>query len=330
MDTNKKDKKYKGALEDQTLKTYDYVFKKYVNSKYFNNPKKQIKYLKESGYSPETIRLILSSIIYYMRYNKLTDEDYFNEYRDLLNDIRKETDKDFANHKLIKQDYIPDWEDIIKLREDYKKELQLLINNKPNSKKCQVVYRKYILLCLYTYQPPRREKDYALMRICNTYKDYKNYIKEFIDMNNLNYYCREGKYENEDKTKYLNGDKKILNNFYIKDLSLFVFWNYKTFKTYGCQLIQINKELANILNEYIDFMKLNNYDLLFKGKNYHLLVNETLRINGQVFGINSLRHAFIINFYNNEIDKQPIEEIERISKLMSHNPTTNMKYYKEQ
>lgn len=315
-------------LSENTLKTYDYVFNHYVNNKYLLNPSKMIKHFNNLYLSDDTIRLSISSILYYLKNNKLdglSAEDLkkvINDYKDILMEIKNKKDEEFKNHDIIKQEFIPDLKDIINIRENYKN--QLLNNNLSETKK-KIIYRKYLCSCLYTYQPPRRELDYKTMVIMDNLKDYNDFIKQFINIDNLPFYCNEN---NNIDDFDLSKDKKINYNFYIKNLGLFIFWNYKTFKTYKCQIIKVDNELKKIINEYIDYNNLKSGDLLFKGKNFHLLINETFKIDGRPVSINALRHSFINNFYNNMKGKDIINNIEELSRLMGHSVSVNMNYYK--
>ena len=225
-----------------------------------------------------------------------------------------------------------------KIRENYKN--QLLNSSNLSKKKKDIIYNKYLCSSLYTYHPPRRE-DYKNMLIMDNLKDYNKFIKQFINKNNLPYYCNE----NPNKDDFdLSKDKKINYNFYIKDIGapsarlgavpkgkpsgLFIFWSYKTFKTYKCQIIKVDNELKNIIDDYINYNNLKSGDLLFKNKNLHILINETFKIDGKPVSINALRHSFINNFYNNMKGKDIINNIEELSRLMGHSVNVNMNYYK--
>lgn len=318
-------------LSENTLKTYDYVFNHYVNNKYLLNPSKMIKHFNNLYLSDDTIRLSISSILYYLKNNKLDDsvsaEDLkkvINDYKDILSDIKIKKDEEFKNHDIIKQDFIPNFRDIINIRENYKNQLLNSELGGASKNKKDIIYKKYLCSCIYTYHPPRRELDYKTMIIMNNLNDYNKFIKQFINKNNLPYYCNEKATDDFDLSK----DKKINYNFYIKDKGLFIFWNYKTFKTYKCQIIKVDNELKDIINDYIDYFNLKSGDLLFKGKNFHLLINETFRIDGKPVSINALRHSFINNFYNNMKGRDIINNIEELSRMMAHSVNVNMNYYK--
>lgn len=320
-------------LSDRTKKTYEYVINHYVNDKYLLKPNKQINHFNNLCLSNDTIRICISAIMNYLKNNKslLKDLDgnefnnIINKYHDILMDIKEKAENDFKNHDKTKQ-FIPNFNDIIKIRDNY---LNIINNNKLTNNKKLINYRKYLCSSLYTYHAPRRELDYSCMLIMNNMKDYNKYISKFINLDNLPYYCNE--FNNKNNEFNINKDKKILNNFYIKDLGIFIFWNYKTFNKYGCQIIKVNDKLNDIIKEYININNLKSGDLLFKGKNFHLLINETFKspiINNIPISINALRHSYINHFYNNLKGSDIVNNIDELSKLMGHSINTNLLYFK--
>lgn len=319
-------------LSDNTKKTYDYVFNHYINKDDLLKPNKQIKHFNNLYLSNDTIRICISSILNYLKNNKsllkdLDGNEYnkiLNDYHNILMEIKEKTQEELNDHDNIKQDFIPDFNDIIKIRENH---YNNYLNSKTNNKKL-INYRKYLCSSLYTYHPPRRELDYSCMMIMNNMNDYNKYISKFINKDNLPYYYNENNNKDDfDLTK----DKKILNNFYIKDLGIFIFWNYKSAKKYKVQIIKINEELNDIIKEYIKMNNLKSGDLLFKGKNFHLLINETFKspiYDNKPISINALRHSYIINYYNNNKGNDIINNLENLSKMMSHSINMNLNYYK--
>lgn len=310
-------------ISDNTLKTYKYALSHYVNKSLLKDANKQYLYLKNKGYSNDTIKISISAIMYFIK-NEEIEGDY-EGYKEILKKLRAITDEEFKNHDLIKNNYIPDYEDLIKLRDFYKNELDKI--DKKGSLKYKILNRKYLLMCLYTYMPPRRLLDYKTMIIMDNLTNYNKFISKFIDINNLKYYCKED--DNKGKLQYLKGDSKINNNFYLIKEGLFIYWNYKTWKVMGTQIIKVDEDLNNIIKNYINNLNLVNGDLLFKGKDLTLLVNETCRINGKLFGINSIRHSFIIWYYNKTGISELLNKLTELTRLMGQNNIiTNMNYYK--
>lgn len=319
-------------LSNNTKKTYDYVFNHYINKDDLLKPNKQIKHFNNLYLSDQTIKICISAILNYLKNNKdLLKELDGNEYNKILNDyhnvlmkLKEKTQEELNDHDNISQEFIPNWNDIIKIREQH---YNNYLNSKTNNKKL-INFRKYLCSSLYTYHPPRRELDYSTMIIMNNMKDYNNFIKKYINLDNLPYYCKE---DNNKDNYDLNKDKKINYNFYIKDKGIFIFWNYKTFKAYGCQIIKVNDELNNIIKDYINYNNLKSGDLLFKGKTYHLLINETFKspiYDNKPISINALRHSYIINYYNTNKGNDIINNLENLSKMMAHSINMNLNYYK--
>ena len=108
------------SLSNNTIKTYEYVFNHYVNNKYLLNPKKMIKHFNNLFLSDDTIRLCISSILNYLKNNKdLLKElngnelnKIMEEYHNILMEIKDKTEKELENHDNIKQEFIPEFNDI--------------------------------------------------------------------------------------------------------------------------------------------------------------------------------------------------------------------------
>jgi hypothetical protein len=118
------------------------------------------------------------------------------------------------------------------------KDNQRIINFSPTNiksilKSISDPYEKAIY-SIYTLQPPRRLEDFAAMKITT-----KN---------------------DPEKLKNKNNNYLILNN---NTPSQFVYNRYKTYKTFGQQVIDINKDLSDILKQYIKHYKLKENNYLF-------------------------------------------------------------------
>lgn len=152
----------------------------------------------------------------------------------------------------------------------------------------------YLILSLYILQAPRRSRDYIYMKVINTYSPELS--KEF------NYY--DGK------------------NFY--------FNVYKTRGKYGEQILNVSKELTEIINNYI---KNNNIDdFLLTDKNNKPLINTTNKMTlilNRIFKDNvsssMLRRSFLTNKYGNVRD-----ELKEDTKAMGTSmDTANNNYIKK-
>ena len=351
--------KYKSLLKlyvfDENLNDVD---KTYINLHYkiANKNKKFI--------SKETNRSCLSAILWYLKNNYSNNEKLINEYSLLLSHMRKSCSFDTKNNLNVKQKNIIFWDDIIKIREKYKKQVNnllkgtnIIVNGKNINRNLSLqdksIIRKYLISCIYTYQPPRRIIDYAYMVVIPDYNTFLNLKKKSNEYNNFNYYCyKEG---------------------------VFIFCFYKTRAIYDIQYIKVDDELNNIIKQFINIMNIsivgriieykndgkiieykkinNNYkiinstkpnkniikfvnknkfkfnvkqfklDLLFKDKNFNLLLRETFG-----FGVNVLRHSYINYIYNNiniNSKKYNINHIlNNLSKKMGHSLPTNIGYFK--
>ena len=351
--------KYKSLLKlylkDENLNDFN---KTYINLHY------KIALKNKNFISKETNRSCLSAIIWYLKTYYSKNINLINEYSLLLNHMRKSCLFDTKNNLNVKQNNIMFWDDILKIRENYKKEVNNILKgtniiiegksiNRNLSLSDKSIIRKYLISCIYTYQPPRRTLDYMYMVVIPNYNVFQNLKKKNKDYKNHNYYCyKEG---------------------------FFIFCYYKTRAIYGIQAIKVNETLNNIIKNYINLMdisingriisytnkgeiieyqrinnnfniinksnpnkyivnyikknniKINNkmfkFDLLFKDKNFLLLIRETFK-----FGVNVLRHSFI-NFYYNNLNlnsnkKNIINDLQQLSNKMAHSLPTNLGYFK--
>lgn len=298
--------KYKSMLKlflsDENLMDYN---KTYINLHYKISEKNH-KFI-----SKETQRCCLSSILWYLKTYYPKKIDIINNYSLLLSHLRKSCEYDTKNSLKAKQNIIS-WNNIIKIREKLKKDYDKVIKNNPiiiidnkikNKRDLNVqeksTLRKYLLSCIYTYFPPRRILDYAYMNYIYSINDYIKNIKHDNNYQNHNFYCAREK--------------------------VFIFNYYKTRSIYGKQTFKIPPILSSIIDNYAKLMNLKYGELIFKGKNFNLLLHETFD-----FGINVLRHSYISECYykyylNNNFD---YKKIENLSKYMGHSIVTNIGYFK--
>ena len=178
----------------------------------------------------------------YEKYSKLL-EDYNTNLKDQTGD----------NTDVISID---------KIKDIYDK----LSKNKDQSKQSN---QDYLILSFYYLIPARRNRDYALMKYTNNYKEELS--KEY------NYY---------------DGNK-------------FYFNNYKTKGTYNQQIIEVPQELKSIINDYIKNNDINDNDFILTnlrtGK--PLISNNAItiilnRIFGDKIGSSALRRSYLTNKYS--------------------------------
>jgi len=140
----------------------------------------------------------------------------------------------------------------------------------------------YMLLSLYVLNPPRRNKDYQIMKVIKSYnKDLPN-ENNYLDMSNRK----------------------------------FIFNNYKTNKTYQQQIIDINDELKNVIILYLKYhplkkeMKNKNFmiDFLvyYNGSNFKNVNDITRRLNkifGKNIGVSMIRKIYLTDKYKGSNDE---------------------------
>jgi len=192
------------------------------------------------------------------------------EYREqMLEDIK---DYNIEQNKQIKNDnQKKSWVDkdtIVKLYDRLKKNAMILYKKDNKTPSDYQDIQNYVILSLLggLYIPPRRSKDYVNFKIKNVDKKADNYISK----NNL------------------------------------IFNSYKTFKTYGTQIVEIPKELKTILNKWISINP-TEY-LLFdinNGQLSNVKLNQRLnKLFDKKVSVNQLRHTFLTDKYGDMIDKK--------------------------
>jgi hypothetical protein len=120
--------------------------------------------------APSSIKTILCSFIYKLK-KENPDSPAIRQYRYIIAHLRNQLEKRDRNNHITKSNYkIPEWEDIIKKRDDLKKEN----------------LRDHLILSLYSYIPPRRLLDLIKIKIA--------YTPEQITDTNFNYYVISKRY----------------------------------------------------------------------------------------------------------------------------------------
>ena len=135
--------------------------------------------------------------------------------------------------------------------------------------------------------PPRRSLDYSEMKIRNFDTKTDNYYKA--------------------------------NKFY--------FNKYKTFKTYGMQILDIPKEFNKVLKKWV---KINTNDYMIYSSNGNKFtppqITRTLnKIFGKKISTSMLRHIYLTDVYK---DIPKINKMENLADQMGHSVFTAMEYIK--
>jgi hypothetical protein len=177
------------------------------------------------------------------------------------------------------------WADVVKVRDGLRSETNpLSIGARGRSLDDEDFTKllEYLLVSLYTYIPPRRNKDYSEMRVVKKYRPSMS--------DEFNYYDREGRQ--------------------------FIFNTYKTAKRYGQQIEKVPDELVSVLELYLKFhplRKLASYPLIVNSLGEELNpVNGITRVLNRVFGKNlgssMLRHIYLSDKYGSSGKKSEMEE----------------------
>lgn len=193
------------------------------------------------------------------------DDKIKSEYRkQMMDDIKISKEESISQKRDESKDWI-DWSDVISIYNALRKDTYYLMKSKPNeltSKELNLI-QDYVLLSLYVLIAPRRSLDYIELKHRNYNKDEDNYI----DFNKNKIY----------------------------------FNKYKTSKYYKTQVVDLPKDLKNILKKWFDFNK-NDYLLIDTNGNKLNQVKLNQRLN-KIFdmkiSVNALRHSYLTNKYGN-------------------------------
>ena len=226
------------------------------------------------------------------------------EYYDLMlkknNDIKEKTTDEPTEEQ--KANWIS-WDDVKKRFEELGKEIDSWYSTTVVASNASYdSLLSYMVLALYIYQKPRRNKDYQFMNII-----YKFNEKLPKDKNYLSY-----------------SDNK------------FYFNVYKTSKKYGQQIQDINEDLQKIINMYLKFhpiikgkvKKSTNTPFLvnYNGSPFNQ-VNSMTKIFNKIFNkkisSSALRHIFLSSKYSDVV-----KEMKDDSTAMAHSPAQQKEYIK--
>ena len=211
------------------------------------------------------------------------------EYQTVMNTIMKKVNNDYKNQKMNEKQK-DNWISINEIKEKYDA-LSVDANLMLNKKKIlnENIMMEFLLISFLggIVIPPRRSLDYSEMKI-------RNY-----DVKTDNYYKA--------------------NKFY--------FNKYKTFKTYGMQILDIPKEFNKVLKKWV---KINTNDYIIYSSNGNKLscpqITRTLnKIFGKKISTSMLRHIYLTDVYK---DIPKINKMENLADQMGHSVSTAMEYIK--
>lgn len=261
-------------LTQNSLDSYKAKLKK-LND---NKPIKNLNYLNDiqkikdkiKEFKPNTQRNYIIAVTSILKCSLMTNknkktENIYNQYSKLLEDyninLKDQTNKTETEEK--------NWLNKDELDNVY----QELRDNHKNNKQA---FQNYVLLSLYYLQPPRRNKDYQLLKLTSKYNDNLDNQFNYLDMK---------------KRK-------------------FIFNNYKTAKKYNKQETDINDELYQILVSYIKTFKLKEADFLLNDlktnqpyKNTNSITVLLNRIFKKKVGASMLRKSYLTHKYGDQANE---------------------------
>lgn len=253
------------------------------------------------GYADNTQKAILGAIcsVLGLYKEKGAYKKVYARYFDLLKDKKSEdADVDKAEKTTKEKDNWIEWPEVLKRRDEIKAEVDAFAKIKTlDATQFQTVFN-YLLLCLYTMVPPRRNQDYLNMVIVSKWNSDMAADKNYLDLS-------AGK---------------------------FVFNKYKTAKSHGQQIVEIPSDLLEAVHTYIA-----RHPLKPKGRKRFVdvpflvtatgepikAVNGITRALNRIFkrkvGSSLLRHIYLSNKYD-------IKDIERDASLMAHSVSMQRDY----
>jgi hypothetical protein len=255
------------------------------NEKTFNNVEGITDLLIEE-YSLNTVILSILMIIRFLEYKK-SNLTTIQEYKDVLNELIQEKRKDEISQKQT-IDEAQNWISYPEL----KKQVEELAPEYLTNKKAFTKMRNFVILSLFTLQPPTRIGNYLEMKLKETNKrDVKSLNKKY------NYITKQN-----DKYKM-------------------IFNNYKTSKYIGKVEHTIENEILNkILDKYInEYLK---GDELFENANGKPMTQSNFtqaqesvstELLGKKLSTNDFRHIFLSWFLSTN---PTIEEKEKIAHVI--------------
>lgn len=261
-----------------------------------------------NDYTDNTKKTYLSSIVSVLSLfkDKPTYKKIYNHYFEKMMNKATEMNEVNVNVKTEKEkeNWIV-WDEIINIKNKFKEEVAKFQNNKFITPQQFDLLLSYVILCLYTDIPPRRNADFTHMYVIHSVKDGMDGEKNYLDWTNKN----------------------------------FIFNNYKTAKKYGQQIIKITSEdLINALSIYLKFHPLSPSAKLKFPKNAEfkflvyndgsglVAVNSITRILNKIFdgkkiGSSMIRHIYLSTKYN-------IDSMIEDANAMGHSVEEQKKYMK--
>ena len=264
--------------------------------KFLEKPEKIMEKLVK--YKPTTKRNFLISVVSALNTdNNPKIKKLYGKYYDLMLSMNDE-----VKNIVHSADELPEWKVITEKAEVLKKEVDTFKDKKTINPPEYETLLKYVVLSLYTLQPPRRNGDYLEMYIVDKYD---------TDMTN---------------------DKNYLS----RTTAEFIFNSYKTAKKYKQQVEKISPELVEVLRIYLKFHPFLKNGKIPKGvEDVKFLVyrdgegvsqiNAITRILNSVLGkgiaSSKLRHIYLTSKYGDTVKEQ-----EKDASSMGHSTSQQKDY----
>lgn len=289
-----KELKKKRNLADTSVKFYMDTLKnlndkrEIINLNFLKDPKAILD--KISNYKLTTQRSIMIALVSILKsINSPLNAPYYK----LLMEMNKQISDDASkNEKSITQD--KNWMTWSEVIEKFNKMCDDIVIHKNISKQEYDDLLNVVILSLFVLVPPRRNKDYLNMKISVNGKG--------------------------------TDDKKF--NWFNMKTKKFIFNNYKTDKTYGQQVVDVPKELYDILKIYVKhkkfgdgFLLVNFNDKSLKGSN-----SITYKLNdifGKKVSSSMLRHIYLSDKFGEQLKQQ-----KKLADQMGHSISQQKEYIK--
>lgn len=285
------------SLAESTINVYNHSLRKVKELLSVKDDKEFLKYRKyiKKVLEIQDIRLSTKkgylAAISHMIKNNYNNDKIVTEYNKAVKKLSEIINDEKDDNKLVNREnerYI-EWDDILKLRDSIKKDDY-------NG------YLKYLILCLYTMTPPRRSKDYALMKIVKSTKEAK-----------------------DDNYNYL-----ILNS----KGGTFIFNQYKTKNSYGSQEINVPSDLLKVIKYWIKNYNINGEWLLvnLQGNNYSdnaltkYIISFMEKLTGKRFGVGMFRVSYVTHLNKSLGSMMSLNRRKKEAKGMAHSVSTSLKY----
>ena len=292
-------------IKDNSLRAYLISLRKMNENKALENLtflkdyENIIKFLEK--FKLPTKRNYISSILVVLRaYNKRSYDDVLQKYREYLTGLNEQYNNEIYTHqKNLNQK--ENWTDLkslkkgLRLYQNQIRDLDLFNKDKLNSKQLNII-QSYLVVALYTLQPPVR-LNYSDMKII----------------------------KNEDDIE--EGKNYLLNK--SRNKKQFIFQDYKTSKKHGKIVQPINKELNTIINKWLKVNKTDNFliDQKSNPMNANQLgkfITKAFDFTGKKITLNLLRHVYI----SENIDLEAIKKGQQLAKDMHHSTGVQEMYAK--